>query len=65
MADRLSQLETALGNAHGCVFFSPTKGYHCDLLCFDPKKSWVTGTGKSITDAVDRALELKRQKETP
>ena len=58
MSDRLSQLEEALGTAHGCVFFSPTKGYHCDLLCSDREQSWITGSGESITEAVDRAQQV-------
>lgn len=65
MPDRLDSIADAIGDGHGCIFFSPTKGWHCDILCRDTAQSWVTGSGESIPDAVDEALRLKKEKEYP
>ena len=60
----LEQLEAALGSGHGCLFFSPSKGYCCDLLCGDSSKSWVSGRGTGVASAVRDALEKKAKVES-
>lgn len=48
-------LDKIFKDAQGGVFFSPTKGYHCDLMLVDD--SWVHGTGKTIFQAIQDALK--------
>ncbi len=55
----LAEIQRALGSGHGCIFFSPTKGYHCDILCAD-RSTWVTGSGTDIPSAVAAALRKAR-----
>lgn len=65
MTDRLDEIAKAIADGHGCIFFSPTKGYRCSLMCKDKAQSWVDSSGKSIPEAVDEALRLKKERESP
>lgn len=60
----LKKIAKALRGGHGCIFFSPTKGYHCDLMCQDKKQSWVTGSGDGIVEAVQDAIRKKEALES-
>lgn len=56
-------LDKLLRGAHGCISFSPTKGHRCDLLLQD--ESWVSGYGKTIRQAVMRAVKAAETKGVP
>lgn len=56
-----ADLDKLLKGRHGGLFFSPSKGFHCDVLAHD--ESWVHGTGKTLKRAVDDAFKkLERVK---